>query len=287
MMRKNKSRKRKDHVILLVLVSAIAVVFGLRSYFSQVQTTVLPVLAGEQQEAEVQEEATMITISLSDIVDTKNLQLVNSEYAFASNGSVPDLVSSNNGLFLRTDVLTAVSSLLNDTRNAVGGQLILNSGYRTAEEQEQLYFNTADKAYVQEAGHSEHETGLAADIAIQNVADVENSPQSQYLIKNAWKYGFILRYPGDKTAITGIANEPWHFRYVGEVHAQYMTEYELVLEEYIERLKKVGSYRLNKGGKNYTVRYETPHDNQLQLPNDVQYEISSDNTGGYIITSWK
>lgn len=120
-MRKNKSRKRKDHVILLVLVSAIAVVFGLRSYFSQVQTTVLPVLAGEQQEAEVQEEATMITISLSDIVDTKNLQLVNSEYAFASNGSVPDLVSSNNGLFLRTDVLTAVSSLLNDTRNTVGG----------------------------------------------------------------------------------------------------------------------------------------------------------------------
>lgn len=66
-----------------------------------------------------------------------------------------------------------------------------------------------------------------------------------------------------------------------------MTEHELVLEEYIERLKKVGSYRLNKGGKNYTVRYETPHDNQLQLPNDAQYEISSDNTGGYIITSWK
>lgn len=96
-----------------------------------------------------------------------------------------------------------------------------------------------------------------------------------------------MRYPGDKTQITGIANEPWHFRYVGEIHAQYMTEHKLVLEEYIDMLKKSGGYNFDKGDRTYTVRYELLKDNQLQLPKDEEYEISSDNTGGYIITSWK
>ena len=288
MLRKNKARKRKDYLVILPLILIIIAVLGFHSFNNRpIAETSAARKSVVQEEAVKQEKVTTETVNLSDIVDTKNLQLVNSDYAFDSAEVGQSLASSSNGLLLRADVLSAVSGLLNDTRNTVGGELVLNSGYRSADEQSQLYLNTADKSYVQKPGHSEHETALAADIAIQNVANVENSPQSKYLIENAWKYGFILRYPGDKTQVTGIANEPWHFRYVGKIHAQYMSEHHLVLEEYINMLKKSGGYNFNKDGQSYTVRYEIPTNNQLQLPHDEEYEISSDNTGGYVITSWK
>lgn len=287
MSRKNKVRKRKDYVLLLPLTLVIAVALGVQVFHNQPAANVSSAQEVVEKEVAEQAEATTVRVDLTEIVDTKTLQLVNSEYAFDSAGAGQNLASSSNGLLLRADVLTALSHLLNDTRNTIGGQLVLNSGYRSAEEQNQLYLQTADKSYVQKAGHSEHETGLAADIAIQNIATLENSPQSKYLIENAWKYGFILRYPGDKTQVTGISNEPWHFRYVGEIHAQYMTEHNLALEEYIAMFKKNGGYNFKKEGKNYTVRYEHPKNNQLQIPKDEEYEISSDNTGGYIITSWK
>ena len=79
-------------------------------------------------------------------------------------------------------------------------------------------------------GTSEHQTGLAVDIkGSQKVYD--------WLAKNSWKYGFILRYPEDKTDITGIIFEPWHFRYVGEAMAKDVYESGLCLEEYFQKLK--------------------------------------------------
>ena len=79
-------------------------------------------------------------------------------------------------------------------------------------------------------GHSEHQTGLAIDF---------NTPISgsfQWLQENCWKYGFILRYPNDKTHKTGIAYEPWHYRYVGKELAKELHESGLCMEEYIEML---------------------------------------------------
>lgn len=284
---KKKLRNRKKLILsILLLLLVIGLAFAIH-FFYKFEVDTLVTQKEQKQEVTVKSRDRTVMVLLSEIIDTKNLQLINSKYAFDSGGALPDLASSNNGVLLRTDVLTAVSQLLNETRAAVGGQLALNSGYRSSEEQQQIYFNTVDKSYVQPPGHSEHETGLAVDIEVQNVADVENSPQSQYLIQNAWKYGFILRYPRGKTQITGIANEPWHFRYVGIIHAQYMTEHNLVLEEYIELLKEKDGYSLNKEGKTYNVRYEIPQNNQLSLIYDKPYEITSDNTGGYIITSWK
>ena len=86
--------------------------------------------------------------------------------------------------------------------------------------------------WVAEPGTSEHETGLAVDIN----PDREKSGNEVYkwLEKNAHKYGFIKRYPEEKTEITGIADESWHYRYVGEKAAKVMKEKNLCLEEYIE-----------------------------------------------------
>ena len=59
----------------------------------------------------------------------------------------------------------------------------------------------------------------------------------RWLHENAWKYGFIQRYPADKTEITHVINEPWHYRYVGKEAAQIMTENNWCLEEYLETLR--------------------------------------------------
>jgi D-alanyl-D-alanine carboxypeptidase len=69
-------------------------------------------------------------------------------------------------------------------------------------------------------GHSEHQTGLAVDISAVPAAyslqtGFANTPQGLWLAANAWKYGFLLRYPADKVAITGFSFEPWHYRYIG------------------------------------------------------------------------
>ena len=82
-------------------------------------------------------------------------------------------------------------------------------------------------------GTSEHELGLSVDISS---ADKETqSPDGiwTWLNENSWKYGFVQRYPESKTDITGIINEPWHYRYVGKAAAKEMTEKGLVLEEYL------------------------------------------------------
>ena len=83
-----------------------------------------------------------------------------------------------------------------------------------------------------EPGTSEHELGLAIDIN----ADLDRSTSDEvygWLAQNAWKYGFVLRYPADKTDITGIDYEPWHYRYVGQEAAKEMHKKGLCLEEYL------------------------------------------------------
>ena len=86
-------------------------------------------------------------------------------------------------------------------------------------------------------GTSEHQLGLALDIVDvsyqQLDTEQENTPVQQWLMKNSWKYGFVLRYPTDKSDITGIIYEPWHYRYVGKEAAAEIYENKLCLEEYL------------------------------------------------------
>ena len=86
-------------------------------------------------------------------------------------------------------------------------------------------------------GTSEHQLGLALDIVDvsyqQLDTEQENTPVQQWLMKNSWKYGFVLRYPADKSDITGIIYEPWHYRYVGKEAAAEIYENKLCLEEYL------------------------------------------------------
>ena len=90
-------------------------------------------------------------------------------------------------------------------------------------------------------GTSEHQAGLAVDIvdSSHQILDAtqQDTPVQQWLMENSWKYGFILRYPNDKSSLTGIIYEPWHYRYVGIEAAAEIYEREICLEEYLERLE--------------------------------------------------
>lgn len=117
------------------------------------------------------------------------------------------------------------------------------SGYRTQKKQQQLYDDKVAgyrkegnsqseaeelaKQGVSVPGYSEHQIGLAVDI---NGATYD---LYFWLQENSYKYGFIYRYPGDKTDITGVAEEVWHYRYVGVEAATEMYEKGLCLEEYL------------------------------------------------------
>jgi len=89
-------------------------------------------------------------------------------------------------------------------------------------------------------GTSEHELGLAFDLVDDSYRNLdeaqENTPVQKWLMENSWKYGFILRYPNDKSEITGIIYEPWHYRYLGKDLAKEVFESGLCLEEYLESL---------------------------------------------------
>lgn len=126
-----------------------------------------------------------------------------------------------------------------------GVTLVVNSGYRPYSAQQTVYNNRYQKylaegrteeearrltdSYVAIPGYSEHQLGLALDIVA-----VQDSPTAiTWLADHAQDYGFILRYPEDKTAITRTAYESWHYRYVGIAAAQEIKERGLCLEEYL------------------------------------------------------
>lgn len=144
---------------------------------------------------------------------------------------------------MREDAAKALEKMYKDAKEK-GLILAVNSAYRSYDEQAaiyQEYFTIYDPVtaagLVAIPGCSEHQLGLSVDLTSQSVIDgvygvFGSTPEYQWVVKNAHKYGFIMRYPGEKSAITGTANEPWHFRYVGVKAATEMYEEDMTLEEY-------------------------------------------------------
>ena len=121
-------------------------------------------------------------------------------------------------------------------------KLIANSSYRTYERQEEVYkefyyskgISYADK-YAARAGYSEHQTGLSLDIFTSGSSTTSNFEESdafRWLSENAYKYGFILRYPKGKEYLTGYNYESWHYRYVGKDDAYKIYKENLTFDEY-------------------------------------------------------
>lgn len=160
-----------------------------------------------------------------------------------------ELAALESGFSVDQRIYDDLQQMLGDARKD-GMELVICSAYRTLEQQQWLYDARVERAAAEgfpepgvEAGRwvakpntSEHQTGLALDITAAQyrclTEDQDQTPEQRWLMDNAWRYGFILRYPRDKCAITGIGYEPWHYRYVGKAAAE-MTRRGLCLEEYL------------------------------------------------------
>ncbi len=111
---------------------------------------------------------------------------------------------------------------------------IITSAYRSYDRQKEI-FTESEPGYAQSPGASEHQTGLCFDVTAMNSGDgFENTEQYKWLRANAHKFGFIQRYPANKSHITGISYEPWHYRYVGVDAAEYIYRNNITLEEYLK-----------------------------------------------------
>ncbi len=186
------------------------------------------------------------SIKEATLENGRELILVNSDYSVPDDFEV-DLIALSNGEQIDREAYEYLQDMFDDMR-AEGYYPLVVSGYRSEEEQEEIFESryasyrqdgyskkeakSLTESWVAEPGTSEHQLGLAADIN----PDREKSSDEVYewLEDNSYKYGFIKRYPADKTEITGISNEPWHYRFVGEEVAEEMYKMNLCLEEYIE-----------------------------------------------------
>ena len=179
------------------------------------------------------------------------LLLVNPQTVLPEDFQV-ELAKLANGLQVDKRIYDDLDAMLTDCRKA-GLRPIVCSAYRPEATQTRLYNNKIARlraaGYSREAapkeaarwvappGTSEHQTGLALDIVSASYQLLnerqERTAEQQWLMEHCWEYGFILRYPQEKTAVTGIGYEPWHYRYVGRETAAVIREQDVCLEEYL------------------------------------------------------
>ena len=247
--------------------------------------------------------------------DSGLLKLVNKTHSL-SETYIPELVelsglpAEGDGLKLRTEAAEALYSMLSAMAEDGINPCNVISCYRSYAYQLQLVTEKVEKrvangqnrdtAYDQvtmstaPAGSSEHQMGLAIDFSASSATSVSfaNTAAGAWLKENAWKYGFILRYPADKAAVTGVTYEPYHFRSVDIPHAYYMTQNGLCLEEYLDELAKTTSPDGKHltiavdGGSSYEVYYVKAADATVDIPvpADYPYAVSGDNQNGFIVT---
>ncbi|MEG0721759.1 MAG: M15 family metallopeptidase [Lachnospiraceae bacterium] len=181
-----------------------------------------------------------------------NLQLIN-EAQPMDPAFVPELVSLNDEYSVDKRIVESVNQLL-EAAKTEGLAMHICSAYRSIEKQQEV-FNTTIAQNLNEGtdyltaynttrqsvalpGTSEHGLGLALDIVSEAYQELDTkqaeTPESQWLAKNAAKYGFILRYPPEKSAETRIIYEPWHYRYVGVEDATKIMGAGVTLEQYLK-----------------------------------------------------
>lgn len=197
-----------------------------------------------------------------------------------------------------------LTKLMNEVKGRK--KIIPVSAWRSRREQEQIYTQTEQEKghdftqkYVATPGCSEHQTGLAIDMALNDGPVDFIRPAFPYwgiaqeFRDKAPSFGFIERYQKGKEHITGIGHEPWHFRYVGIPHAEIITEYSFVLEEYHDFLAQFANtktpfcYQAKR--RNFKVFYlgtDAYYSGFYPIVANAKTSISGNNRDGFVITEW-
>lgn len=213
--RRYSNRRRKNILRVFILLMAIIITVVMW------RTIKIDVQVGELTLPKILQSEK----SFADTSGEWNLILVNRNHYIPNNYQV-ELTELSNGKKVDSRIYPELQQKIMDEKiNEYEKQ-----GYSAKEAKKR-----AEK-YVAIPDTSEHQLGLSVDIN----ADTDKCSSEKvypWLDENAYKYGFVKRYPEDKTDITGISNEPWHYRYVGTTVAKIMKEENLCLEEYLEKYK--------------------------------------------------
>ena len=229
--------------------------------------------------------------TLSELLSSETTVLNNSMILVSSKHPITDKLDFSNiseykktDLYLDSCVHSSFSELSLYIQSIYSEKLYITSAYRSASEQQQLY-EEKGSVLAQKPGESEHQTGLAADIAVKGFGGSSflKTNVGKYINLHCWNYGFIVRYPDGKSEITGIEYEPWHIRYVGAPHAEYIAKNNITLEEYVDSLTLDILYTYDKLPQ-FTI-IKTNGKSDISIPEKyVSCMISPDNCGNFIIT---
>ncbi|MCX7922158.1 MAG: M15 family metallopeptidase [Clostridia bacterium] len=282
--------------------------------------TPLPIQKNNSSNAQIQVNSTERIESTSHII-AGDLLLVN-KWNPLSSGFIPDelkslKVDSSNFLIpskdtdtqLKRHVLDAAVKMYNSSLESGIKDIVISSGYRSYKKQNYFFtkkVNQLKKMYpekeaLKEAstvvavpGTSEHQTGLAIDLTTSELLKLKKSdpldasfaqtPAGKWAKENSWKFGFILRYLADKTHITGIIGESWHFRYTGLPHSQIIYENNFCLEEYLDYIKIISPLKyIDYTGTSYEISFVSHY--KVNVSDDTSIcDVSGDSRNGYIVT---
>ena len=211
----------------------------------------------ENKDLSIEDIVTHVNIGLDNpyYTNTKPSTNLNTElilvnkYNYVTENYVPENLQPLNTSYARSgmqlvDIAKEAFESMSDDAKKEGMNIIAMSSYRSYDYQVNLYNNyvktdgkEAADTYSARPGYSEHQTGLAVDVYNLELpyTSFEETEEFNWMQENAYKYGFILRFPKDKVDITGYQYEAWHYRYVGKEVAKYIHNHNMTLEEYIAK----------------------------------------------------
>lgn len=300
----NRTQKQTDPFRIVKALMALALVLAVVILFAEARqepeqtkpTETLDNPLPELAQGDKLRHMTYAEMAMGDLV------LVNNEYGYDDSlVTVTGLYDLADDSYQVADREVALCGHIIDPLNAWmadfgSGDVMVVAGYRTVEYQQGLYVQAVENhgqahadAYIAIPGHSEHHTGLALDLDTYSggvMGGFDGQGEYARLVDDAWKYGFVQRYPDHKADITGINYEAWHFRYVGIPHAKVMAERGICLEEYIELLKTYPYDAPHLLVEHEGVRYEIYYCEGLTVPvpADGEYTLSGNNADGFIVT---
>lgn len=269
--------------------------------------------SGEGESSEPIEESGVPEIKYYK-VDNANatsgdLILVNSshEYVFPSESELVEVYEYKTSSYKVGDTDVSLNKSVVEKLNAMAdafysatdkSNLTVTVGYLDKEAQQKTYDKKVEslgeaqaEIWAQKPGYSEHHTGLAFNLSVYpSDGDKIGEGTYKWITDNCWQYGFIRRYPDNKSALTSVNDDPNHFRYVGVAHACYMHLNGLCLEEYLELLRERNvddPLEVTDGVNSYEIYCCTVSGGgftEIPVKEGAEYSVSGDNCGRYVVT---
>ena len=244
-------------VLMVLLIGALVAIVFLRQYGQGFAPEPSPSPVIEASPTPVPTPSPTPTPTPEPYADKPDIDISSWEYTLVNKDNplpadfAPELTAIENGQYFDSRAADALNEFAAAAK-AEGLSVYITSSYRNYATQESLFNNKVNqyissegsveaatekaKTIVAYPGTSEHQLGLACDIVDKYYQykneSLESTELSIWMAAHSAEYGFILRYPKNKTDITGVMFEPWHFRYVGKEAAAYITEKGLTLEEF-------------------------------------------------------